>query len=70
MNAIDKQRDQIRTRIDLMLREHGTGIAARGDLILALMAEHGISDQSACLHLASGRKRLMQEARRRIEVEA
>jgi hypothetical protein len=49
-------KDEIKKRAATLLTEHGPGIAARGDIILALMEEFGISDQSACQYLAFQRR--------------
>lgn len=53
---IDK--NEIRRRAASLLLVRGVGIAERGDIILILMQEFGISDQSACQYLAVQRRRL------------
>lgn len=49
-------KDKLKERAAALLTEHGTGIAARGDIILTLMEEFGVSAQSACQYLAFQRK--------------
>lgn len=57
-------RDTIKQRTRELLRQHGAGVRERGLIVLSLMAEFNISDQSAVLNYASQKKRMNPAARR------